>query len=123
MLGYRNKWIEEYDKGAEDTVNTIIPMLKEDDILTSNYVHFTLNVLDFYFPNRKDNILKIEDINFETENRTIFYFEDNSNVIDKNNIIKNGYNIQKVYEGNIDIQQWNGLILDRYNFSVYKIEK
>lgn len=123
IVGYRNKWIEEYDKGAEDTVNAIIPMLKEDDILTSNYVHFTLNVLDFYFPNRKDNILKIEDINFETENRTIFYFEDNSNVIDKNNIIKNGYNIQKVYEGNIDIQQWNGLILDRYNFSVYKIEK
>ena len=74
-------------------------------------------------PILRTDVLKIEDINFETENRTIFYFEDNSNVIDKNNIIKNGYNIQKVYEGNIDIQQWNGLILDRYNFSVYKIEK
>ena len=123
IIGYKNKWIDEYDKGAEQTVNTILPLLKDDDLLASNYNHFYLNVLDFYFPNRKENIKNINDINFKDENRTIYYFEDSANPIDKNKFIENGYNIKEIYKGNIDIQQWNGKLSGRYNFSVYKMEK
>ena len=32
-------------------------------------------------------------------------------------------NIKEIYKGNIDIQQWNGKLSGRYNFSVYKMEK
>lgn len=112
VTAYPKKYKEEYDTGTDSTIEFMSDVLEKEDIILTNITQLTEYVLDYYFP--ENRILSVANIKLKEESKTIWYFEHKDKKIEREEIQKSGYNIEKVYTGNIGIE---------YHFDIYKMKK
>ncbi len=103
---------EEYETGTKEAVQFAQSVIKDNDCLASDIGHLNWTVLKYYFPNNR--VEDIDDIDFNTEDGTVWYFENRGDEQNKDYIKEAGFNIEEVYSGKIDT---------RYKFNLYKISK
>lgn len=112
IVQYPMMYKEELKTGTEDTLERVRGVLEEGDILTTNIPYLEMNMLQYYF---SDNEVKsIKNLWESNVNKTIWYFENIDEEIDKTSIESMGYEIQKVYSGDFD---------GKYYFNLYKVDR